>query len=180
MFAAPGRGDLAVDVAPSTGDAQGKLKLTGSGVATLDTAHPVHAPALCPDSGCVVRERRANISRPTRVHARVTRPRQIARVCGAFVIAETRPYPRFPPQNLNGKEGVDGSSPSEGSRQEKIPEIGIFCLRRTPEHLLHHCRTAANLPNPVETACRSACHPAQWSISRKRRDPTSTASIDCA
>jgi hypothetical protein len=30
------------------------------------------------------------------------------------VVAAARACPRFPPRNLNGKEGVDGSSPSEG------------------------------------------------------------------
>jgi len=33
------------------------------------------------------------------------------------VPAATRACPRVPPQNLNGKEGIDGSSPSEGLRQ---------------------------------------------------------------
>ena len=31
--------------------------------------------------------------------------------------AMTRPYPRFPLLSENGKEGVDGSSPSEGFRK---------------------------------------------------------------
>jgi hypothetical protein len=59
-------------------------------------------------------ERRANTSVSTRVHAWVTFPRQIPSVCGAFVAAMTRPCPRFPPLPQDGKEGVDGSSPSEG------------------------------------------------------------------
>ncbi len=29
------------------------------------------------------------------------------------MVAVTRPYPRFPPPPQDGKEGVDGSSPSE-------------------------------------------------------------------
>ena len=57
--------------------------------ATLGTVRPVLARHLCPDSGCVVRERRANVSRPTRVHARVTRRRQIL-VSGAFLAAVAR------------------------------------------------------------------------------------------
>ena len=35
----------------------------------------------------------------------------------------------LPPQNLHGKEGVDGSSPSEGSA--KPPQIGALCVTRT-------------------------------------------------
>ena len=31
-----------------------------------------------------------------------------------FLVAKTQSCPRFPPQNLNGKEGVCGSSPQEG------------------------------------------------------------------
>jgi hypothetical protein len=59
-------------------------------------------------------EHSANISRSTRVHARVSPLRQIFSVCGAFVVAETLPCPRFPALPQDGKEGVDGSSPSEG------------------------------------------------------------------
>jgi hypothetical protein len=40
------------------------------------------------------------------------------------VIASARPCPPVPPHNLHGKEGVDGSSPSEGFA--KAPEIGAF------------------------------------------------------
>ena len=39
------------------------------------------------------------------------------------MVVVTRPCPRFPSQNLDGKEGVDGSSPSEGSA--KAPETGL-------------------------------------------------------
>jgi hypothetical protein len=35
---------------------------------------------------------------------------------------------RLPPQNLHGKEGVDGSSPSEGSA--KAPHNSAFCSDR--------------------------------------------------
>ena len=47
-------------------------------------------------------------------HERVTLRRQTHPVCGAFVAGVTRPCPRFPPLAQDGKEGVDGSSPSEG------------------------------------------------------------------
>jgi hypothetical protein len=33
--------------------------------------------------------------------------------------------PRFPPQNLHGKEGVDGSSPSEGSHESPAKRGGL-------------------------------------------------------
>ena len=78
-------------------------------------------------------ERYANIRRSTRVHARVTSVRRILLVCGAFVPAVTRACLRIPAWFQDGKEGVDGSSPSEGSA--KAPEIGalsftISCVRR--------------------------------------------------
>ena len=59
-------------------------------------------------------ERDANNRATTGGHARVTSPRQIPAVCGAFVPAMTLSCPRFPRLHENGKEGVDGSSPSEG------------------------------------------------------------------
>ena len=56
----------------------------------------------------------ANTSPSPGGHARVTSPRRSPSTCGAFVPAVIRPCPRFPPPSENGKEGVDGSSPSEG------------------------------------------------------------------
>ena len=44
----------------------------------------------------------------------VTPPHPIPSACGDFAAAMPLACPRFPPRNLNGKEGVDGSSPSEG------------------------------------------------------------------
>ncbi len=65
-------------------------------------------------------ERGANISQTTPVHARVTSRCQIPSACGTFVAAKTRASPRVPPRNLNGKEGVDGSSPSEGLKEKPV------------------------------------------------------------
>ncbi len=48
---------------------------------------------------------------------------QILEVCGGSVVAVTRAYPRFPPRNLNCKEGVDGSSPSEGLKYLQISQF---------------------------------------------------------
>jgi hypothetical protein len=44
-------------------------------------------------------------------------------ICRRIVPAGARPCPPIPPLNLHGKEGVDGSSPSEGSA--KAPQTGI-------------------------------------------------------
>jgi hypothetical protein len=45
-------------------------------------------------------------------------------ICRRIVPAGARPCPPIPPLNLHGKEGVDGSSPSEGSA--KTPHVGTF------------------------------------------------------
>ena len=61
--------------------------------------------------------------------ARVTCRLEIPAVCPTSVPSQTRACPRFPPRNLNGKEGVDGSSPSEGSA--KAQQIGDLSLGLT-------------------------------------------------
>jgi len=63
-------------------------------------------------------ERRANIAATTRGHAWVTFPLQIPPMCGSFVVAVARSCPRFRPWFQDGKEGVDGSSPSEGFQND--------------------------------------------------------------
>jgi hypothetical protein len=73
------------------------------------------------DKAC---EHGANISQSTRVHARVTPECQIPPVCGAFVADVTRPCPRFPRLSQDGKEGVEGWSPSEGL---EVPANQDFC-----------------------------------------------------
>ncbi len=82
------------------------------------------APVVHMDAGSC--ERGANIGASTRVHTRVTPLRQIPSVCGAFVAAETRPCPQFPALAQDGKEGVDGSSPSEGFAE--FPAKQLFGL----------------------------------------------------
>jgi hypothetical protein len=51
------------------------------------------------------RERDANINASTHLHARAMSQRHFPAVCGAFVAARTRPYPRFPAWFQDGKEG---------------------------------------------------------------------------
>jgi hypothetical protein len=80
------------------------------------------------------REHGGNTSPTTRVHARVTPRRQSPCACGAFVVAAARACPRFPPRNLNGKEGVDGSSPSEALQNRRTAALsrsGRLALRRS-------------------------------------------------
>src|SRR6266536_2079425 len=59
-----------------------------------------------------------------RARARVTHPDAL--ICRKNVIASGRPCPPVPSLHLHGKEGVDGSSPSEGF--DKIPAKGHFVL----------------------------------------------------
>jgi hypothetical protein len=69
-------------------------------------------------------EHGANISLSTRVHTRVNPRCRMRLVCGAFVAAVTRPCPRFPRLSQDGKEGVDGSSPSEGLQKRRTEVSG--------------------------------------------------------
>jgi hypothetical protein len=72
-------------------------------------------------------ERDANINASTSVHTRARSRRLIPEVCGAFVAAVTRPCPCIPARFQDGKEGVDGSSPSEGSA--KAPHRRRFLVQ---------------------------------------------------
>src|SRR5206468_9341848 len=63
------------------------------------------------------------------VHARARQTCRYGKICRRNVIASARPCTPVPPQNLHGKEGVDGSSPSEGSA--KAPHVGAFSFRTT-------------------------------------------------
>jgi hypothetical protein len=101
-------------------------------------------------------ERDANISPSTRVHARVTPPRQIPSVCGAFVTAKARQCPRVPLLAQDGKEGVDGSSPSEGSA--KAPLTGIFRSERLAD------RASYGGYGAVMELCRSRTFPLKTTI----------------
>src|SRR5437870_5833660 len=55
----------------------------------------------------------------------LTRPEEP--ICSKNVAADARSCPRLAPLNLHGKEGVDGSSPSEGSA--KAPQNEVLCIR---------------------------------------------------
>ena len=70
------------------------------------------------------------------------------------MIARARPCPPVPPQNLHGKEGVDGSSPSEGFG--KALQIAMWrCLRGEHADTFRHiCGTrdaARRLAAPPDT-----------------------------
>jgi hypothetical protein len=68
----------------------------------------------------------------TRGHARTLKTQPKGSVCRENVIASARPCPPVPPTNLHGKEGVDGSSPSEGSAQPR--EIGASPINGCAVH----------------------------------------------
>jgi hypothetical protein len=70
-------------------------------------------------------------SSDTHWQARVRSRRRILPTCGAFVPARTHPCPRFPRLFQDGKEGVDGSSPSEGLK--KNPAKWPWCVARNGE-----------------------------------------------
>jgi hypothetical protein len=101
-------------------------------------------------------------------------------ICSRNMLAGARPCPSVPPLNFHGKEGVDGSSPSEGFR--KGPHIGHLCPL-----IWHQCRSrghktdTSSASGDVETARNGsiseraatlhlACAPAG---ARPRNGPTS-------
>jgi hypothetical protein len=67
-----------------------------------------------------LRERKRGYAR----HRAVIRLWRISSVSGMFVPAASGFLPSLPASSLNGKEGVDGSSPSEGSAKD--PQIGAL------------------------------------------------------
>ena len=71
------------------------------------------------------------ISSSTSGHTRARSTRLEGAICRKNVSARAPPCPPVPPLNLHGKEGVDGSSPSEGLH--KSPANGHFYVARNGE-----------------------------------------------
>jgi hypothetical protein len=67
------------------------------------------------------------ISLNTGGHPRALKTQAEGAICRTNLAASARPCTPVPHGNLHGKEGVDGSSPSEGSA--KAPHIAVFSLR---------------------------------------------------
>jgi hypothetical protein len=65
-------------------------------------------------TGNVPRVRDGYISESTRGHTRARPTHREDAICRKNVVASARACTPVPPRNLHGKEGVDGSSPSEG------------------------------------------------------------------
>jgi hypothetical protein len=94
------------------------------GVATVQSKFVLARVPCTRDAAEAVRtrcEHQPDLARPPRVKLR----RRVRRTCRAFGYSETSACPRVPPQNLNGKEGVDGSSPSEGF-EKALQTTGYF------------------------------------------------------
>jgi hypothetical protein len=79
------------------------------------------------DNGTRVRDGYNRLS--TRGHARPRETQLKATICRSNVYGDARPCTPVPPQNLHGKEGVDGSSPSEGSA--KVQHVAAFAFSPT-------------------------------------------------
>ena len=76
------------------------------------------------------------------------------------------PVTRRPSRNLDGKEGVDGSSPSEGSGKRKIPgNRGFCCLTQHHRVPPHSRREAMHLAARLQSPCKSSCCPVPRSTS---------------
>ena len=79
---------------------------------------------VCQD--ITARTQNGHIRNDTRVASRRIRGALIRPICRKNCVASDRACTPVTPGNLHGKEGVDGSSPSEGSA--KAPQNGAFCL----------------------------------------------------
>jgi hypothetical protein len=77
------------------------------------------------------RVRDGYISLGTRGHARARETSRGGAIYRRNVIARALPCPPVPPLNLHGKEGVDGSSPSEGFA--KGQQMALFCARASAD-----------------------------------------------
>ena len=84
------------------------------------------------------RVRDGYIRSSTRGHTRARPTRPEGSFCRRNVIASARSCPPVPPLNLHGKEGVDGSSPSEGSISVRKPckSPSSVVWLETVDHLL--------------------------------------------
>jgi hypothetical protein len=75
------------------------------------------------------RVRDGYVSEGTPGHGRALPTPAEGSICRTNALADDRACAPLPPQNFHGKEGVDGSSPSEGSA--KPPQNGLFFLGMT-------------------------------------------------
>jgi hypothetical protein len=82
------------------------------------------------------------------------------------VAAETPLCPRFPRLSQDGKEGVDGSNPSEGSSRVEIPVNRGFLLPRTASQ-----RPPRDMYGPPPAAARTAQSACKGGIDRRRGVP---------
>ena len=120
---------------------------------------------VIPHCGCVFyktdndpRVRDGYISLAPRVTRGHDRQLEVA-ICRKNVVANTRPRPPVPSQNLHGKEGVNGSSPLEGftkspangchsvvwfgeAQAQRGYETGTFSNQRTRSGDIGHARSA--------------------------------------
>jgi hypothetical protein len=97
----------------------------------------------------------------TRGHTQARQTQREAAICRRNVVASARPCPPVPPRNLHGKEGVDGSSPSEGF--DVLPAQPPFPLPRlavrgvSDVHAASTAWTSAGLSPPNMSSSRIAC-----------------------
>jgi hypothetical protein len=96
-------------------------------------------------------------------HRRALPTHSECQICRRNMLVSVRPCPPVPPHNLHGKEGVDGSSPSEGFRNKKIPGNRGFLLSATARRALAY--------SPTSSARRSS----MWHQSERRAG----ARVDC-
>jgi hypothetical protein len=92
--------------------------------------------------------------------------------CREYEAGSRFPRIRRRSRNLDGKEGVDGSSPSEGFTKEEIPANGGFVVASysTTEHLCGQLPDRVEPARLLESPCKSARRAASRSTSTNGRE----------
>src|SRR5262249_39687479 len=96
--------------------------------ATINPAYSLSLSVSRTDSGPGVRD--GYVTPSTSGHPRALATRAEGPVCRTNVSASARACTPLPPQNLHGKEGVDGSSPSEGLKRPANRDFVLSVLNR--------------------------------------------------
>ncbi len=95
----------------------------------------------------------------TRGHARTLKTQPKGPVCRENVIASARPCPPVPPTNLHGKEGVDGSSPSEGFSKRPAYRGSLLSVPALASRWRTHFRHQLLARVPDNGLCRAPFRP---------------------
>jgi hypothetical protein len=142
-------------------------------VRSTDRPHmqPICSPFLVLQTDNEPRVRDGYISAGTRGQARALKAQREGAICRNYVILSDRTCPPVPLRNLHGKEGVDGSSPSEGFRKRPAYRGSLLSVTTLASSWRTHFSPRA-LPD------QRRGHPARAAQASRRSDPRSAPATD--